>query len=330
MPSLKLLDSLVIDVLMDNQSDNYSSKPANVSPEFANVINAGARELSGATLCCAQLGLSLMLTADADGVKHKLLFDAGPEGGLLVRNSKNLGVRLDDVEAVAISHGHWDHMGALVDMLDEITNHAERRVPCHVNPGMFLERGAKLADGTVAPFERVPSLAAMKEHGADCVNDAAERLLLDDYFFLSGEIPRVTAFEKGRQDHLCREDAETPWRPDPLLLDERYLACEIRDRGMIVFSSCSHAGIVNVLYDLRARFPDKPVYGVFGGLHLVGTLEKIIPETVENIKSFNPAHIMPAHCTGFRAHNALLNAFGEKIVIPSAVGNRYTFGPQVE
>lgn len=325
MPSLEPLDTLVVDVLMDNQSDNYSTKPEFVSSEFANVMKAGVSELSGATLCCAQLGLSLMLTGTVGNRRHKLLFDAGPEGPLLVRNCKNLGVTLHDVEAIAVSHGHWDHMGALTAMLDEITGNGERTVACHVNPDMFLERGARLADGSVAPFEPVPSPTTMARHGAEVISDGQERTLLDRFFYLSGEIPRVTAFEKGRQDHVCREDADTAWRPDPLLIDERYLACNLKDRGMIVFSSCSHAGIINVLHSVRDTFPDSPIFAVFGGLHLVGTLEKIIPDTVEHLKSFHVKYIMPAHCTGFRAHNALLNAFGEKVVVPSAVGNRYTF-----
>ncbi|MFN8656927.1 MAG: MBL fold metallo-hydrolase [Candidatus Obscuribacterales bacterium] len=324
MPSLEPLDSLVVDVLLDNNSDNYSSKPAHVSPEFNNVIKAGAHQLSGATLCCAQLGLSLMLTARSGDRRHKLLFDAGPEGGLLVRNCKNLGVTLGDVEAVAISHGHWDHMGALIDMLDEITR-IGRSVPVHVNPGMFLERGARLSDGGVAPFEPVPSVETITSHGGAVVNHPGERTVLEDFFYISGEIPRVTDFEKGRQDHLCRENAETEWRPDPLLMDERYLAAHIKNKGMMVFSACSHAGIINVMHSVKRTFPNIPLYGVFGGLHLVGTLEQIIPQTIEGFREFKPAQIMPAHCTGFRAHNALLNAFGESIVVPSAVGSRYNF-----
>ncbi len=91
MPSLQQLDKLVVDVLIDNQTDSYSSKPSFVSPEFKNVLDAGSKELSGETLCCAQLGLSLLLTGHAaDGKVHKLLFDAGPEGAMFVRNSKNL------------------------------------------------------------------------------------------------------------------------------------------------------------------------------------------------------------------------------------------------
>src|SRR5687767_4390634 len=138
---LRLVDQLVVDIAIDNLSDSYSSKPAHISPEFSNIMAAGATEISGLTLCCAQLGLALVLTADVGAHRHTLLFDAGPEGTLFLRNCRNLGVSLAEVEAIAISHGHWDHMGALLDALDHITRHNKvRQVPCHVNPGMFLER----------------------------------------------------------------------------------------------------------------------------------------------------------------------------------------------
>jgi len=324
-PNLQQIDKLIIDVLMDNQSDSYSSKPDFVTPEFNNVIHAGACEISGATLCCAQLGLSVMLTAYQGDKRHKLLFDAGPQGSIWMRNCKSLGIKLDDVEEVAISHGHWDHMGALLDALGGITSGGKRTVPVHVNPGMFLERGARLTDGSVVPFEIVPSPEVLAKHGAQVHNAKDERTLLDGFFYLSGEIPRLTDFEKGRQDHVCREDIKQDWYPDPLLMDERYLAVQIRNKGLIVFSSCSHAGIINVLMDLRAKFPKVPIHGVFGGFHLVGTLEKIIPQTVEHMKEFAPAHIMPGHCTGWRALCAMVNEFGEEVVIPSSVGSKFTF-----
>jgi 7,8-dihydropterin-6-yl-methyl-4-(beta-D-ribofuranosyl)aminobenzene 5'-phosphate synthase len=107
-------------------------------------------------------------------------------------------------------------------------------------------------------------------------------------------------------------------------MDERYLVAKLAGRGLVVFSSCSHAGIINVLHDVRTVFGDTKIHCVFGGLHLVGTLESIIPDTVSALKEFAPTMIVPAHCTGFRAQNALLNAFGAQVVQPSAVGNRYT------
>lgn len=159
---LQPIDRLVVDIALDNMSDNYSSKPAHVAPEFNNVIAAGATELSGHTLCCAQLGLALVLTAYVGEQPYKLLFDAGPEGELFLRNCQNLGVSLADVAAIAISHGHWDHMDALIAALDHITDHnRSRQVPCHVNAGMFLERGAQLTNGQIAPFQPVPSVATL-------------------------------------------------------------------------------------------------------------------------------------------------------------------------
>jgi 7,8-dihydropterin-6-yl-methyl-4-(beta-D-ribofuranosyl)aminobenzene 5'-phosphate synthase len=323
--TLRPLDKLTIDVLVDNQSDSYSSKPAYVSPEFNNVIDAGAPEISGTTLCCAQLGLSVMLTGEWQGKRQKLLFDAGPEGEIFLRNAKNLGVNLHDVDEIGISHGHWDHMGALLPALDEITQHSARKVRCHVNPDMFFERGAQLSNGKVVPFQLVPSLDELSKHGADVVNDLAERTLLDAYFYLSGEIPRVTSFEKGRIDHLRRTSTDSKWEPDPLLMDERYLAVNLSGRGLLLFSSCSHAGIINVCESAKKTFKDLPIFGVFGGLHLVGSLEKIIPQTIEHLKDYDLKQIMPAHCTGWRAQYALIQEFGETIVVPSAVGSKYTF-----
>ena len=327
MPQLQPVDQLVVDVAIDNVTDSYSSKPAHVSPEFNNVIAAGAKELSGMTLCCAQLGLALVLTASVGQHHHKLLFDAGPEGALFLRNCHNLGVGLSDVGAIAVSHGHWDHMGALLDALDHITqSNTGREVPCHVNPGMFLERGARLTSGQIAPFEPVPSLEALAAHGAQVVNQEEERFLLEGCFYLSGEIPRVSSFEKGRPDHLCRPSADQPWEPDPLILDERYVAVHVRDKGLIVFSSCSHAGIVNVLLHAREVFSEVPLYGILGGLHLSGVaMERLIPDTMAHLEQFELHQIMPAHCTGWRAVYALLNTFGESVVTPSAVGSRFTF-----
>lgn len=327
MPHLQPVDALVVDVAIDNLTDSYSSKPAHVSSEFNNVMAAGAQALSGQTLCCAQLGLSLVLTASVGQQRHKLLFDAGPEGPLFLRNCQNLGVELGDVAAIAISHGHWDHMGALLDAIDYITRfNTGRAVPCHVNPGMFLERGATLTNGQIAPFQPVPSPDLLAAHGAQVVNHADERMLLDDCFYLSGEIPRVSSFEKGRPDHLCRASADQPWQPDPLIMDERYMAVHVRDKGLLVLSACSHAGIVNVVTHARETFGNVPLYGVLGGLHLSGAaMEKLIPDTMTHLKPFDLKQIIPAHCTGWRALYALLNTFGESVVTPSAVGSRFQF-----
>jgi 7,8-dihydropterin-6-yl-methyl-4-(beta-D-ribofuranosyl)aminobenzene 5'-phosphate synthase len=97
----------------------------------------------------------------------------------------------------------------------------------------------------------------------------------------------------------------------------------VKGKGLFVFSACSHAGIINVLKHARASFPDVPLHGIMGGLHLSGANEKIIPQTVDAMKEFQLVTIAAGHCTGWRAMSALANAFGDKTVAPTAVGKRY-------
>jgi len=189
---------------------------------------------------------------------------------------------------------------------------------------MFNERGIRLSSGTVIPAAKVPSTAELEQQVAAVVNHPEERLLLDGHFYYSGEIPRVTAFEKGRVDHLCRAGPDAAWQPDPLLMDERMLVVHVRDLGLIVVSACSHAGIVNVCTEVQRLFPSLPIHCVMGGLHLGGVMEAIIPETVEGLRPFGIKYIITGHCTGWRALHALANAFGDG-VSQSAVGTTYTF-----
>jgi 7,8-dihydropterin-6-yl-methyl-4-(beta-D-ribofuranosyl)aminobenzene 5'-phosphate synthase len=320
---LNVLDSLSVDVLTDDVSDNYVSKTLFAVSEFSNVIRGGANVISGEALLCANLGFGLRLVSNIGGARHTLLFDTGPEGAIFIRNCTNLGICLGEVEAIAVTHGHWDHMAALPATLDAIAKQGGQAT-VHVNPGMFNERAIRLGSGRIVPVAKVPLPVELERHGATVVNNLEERLLLDGHFYYSGEIPRVSSFEKGRDDHLCRTSPEAPWQPDPLLLDERMLVAQVTGLGLIVFSSCSHAGIVNVCTHVKGLFPDTPIYAVMGGLHLGGVMERIIPDTVEGLRPFNISHIITGHCTGWRALHALADAFGDG-VSQSAVGTSYTF-----
>jgi 7,8-dihydropterin-6-yl-methyl-4-(beta-D-ribofuranosyl)aminobenzene 5'-phosphate synthase len=321
--ALKTVDSLVVEVITDDVSDAYVSKTLFAVSEFSNVVMAGAKVISGETLLAANLGFGLKIVSQAEHVRHTLLFDTGPEGAIFIRNCRNLGIRLGEVEAIAVTHGHWDHMAALPHAVEAIVKDGGR-VAVHVNPGMFNERAVRLKSGTVVPVANVPRPHELEQRGAQVVNHGDARLLLDGHFYYSGEIPRVTPFEKGRVDHLARTTADAPWQPDPLLLDERMLVAHVRDLGLIVFSACSHAGIVNVCLHARDLFPDIPIYCIMGGLHLGGVMERIIPDTVEGLRPFRIPHIITGHCTGWRALHALADAFGDA-VSQSAVGTKYTF-----
>jgi 7,8-dihydropterin-6-yl-methyl-4-(beta-D-ribofuranosyl)aminobenzene 5'-phosphate synthase len=189
---------------------------------------------------------------------------------------------------------------------------------------MFRPRGALQPDGGVLPMQPIPVQSDWALLGAEPVVTEAAQTVLDDRFFVSGEIPRITSYEKGLVGQVSRPSDGAPWEPDPLIMDERFLAVHVRDKGLVVFSACSHAGIVNVLHHAQAQFPGVKLHAVMGGFHLAGPTEAIIPETVRDLGTFGLELIIPAHCTGWRALNALERAYGEKVVVPSAVGKRFS------
>ena len=116
------------------------------------------------------------------------------------------------------------------------------------------------------------------------------------------------------------------WEPDPLILDERYVAAHVKGKGMVVITACSHSGVINVLQDARNVFGDVPLYAVMGGFHLSGAeVEAVIPDTVRDIGQFALKRIAPCHCTGWRALNALARIYDEDVLMPSAVGRKFLF-----
>ena len=320
---LKSVDSLIVDVITDDVSDTYVTKTFFSVSEFADIIKAGATMISGETLLCANLGFGLRFTIRDNDKKHHVLFDTGPEGEIFVRNCRNLGFGLGEISDVLITHGHWDHTGALLDAIDLIVKNGGSPA-VHVNPGMFNERAIELPTGQIVQVQDVPTPSDISARGATVVNDGLARLVADDCVYYSGEIPRVTSFEKGRKDHLCRKNSNYPWQPDPLLMDERMVVIDVKNLGLVVFSACSHAGIVNVCIDVKRLFPNRKIYCVMGGLHLGGIMESIIPATVDGVREFDVKQFILGHCTGWRALHAFANAYGER-VSQSAVGTSYTF-----
>jgi 7,8-dihydropterin-6-yl-methyl-4-(beta-D-ribofuranosyl)aminobenzene 5'-phosphate synthase len=317
------VDALEVLVLVDNVTDSLSTNPPGVEAEWRGLLARGRiRLLAGANICCAHHGLSLLITARIGARTETLLFDAGPEGATFLRNAAILGVDFAAIGNVVLSHGHWDHAGGLPAALTQIAGARAASVNCYVHPGMFAQRGTRLPSGIVFPMEAVAAPEELAMAGAAVVNTREPQVTGEGAFYVSGEIPRNTAYESGLPGHVRRSEDGADWLPDPLLMDERFVSVHIRGKGQFIFSACSHAGIVNVLSHARSLFGSVPIYGVMGGLHLSGSTEPIIPQTVADLRQFMPALIAPGHCTGWRALSAIVGAFGDNVV-PLAVGKRF-------
>ena len=323
MPDMVAVDRLEVLVLVDNITDSLSSNPAGVEPEWSVLLTGGRlRVLAGKNICCAHHGLSLLLTAHVADRRHVLLFDAGPAAATFLRNIEILGIDAAAIEAVVLSHGHWDHAGGLLAAVEHIArSRGAKSFDCYLHPGMFRHRATRRPDGKLYVNEPVPNPESLTRAGARVTTTREPQVLGRGAFYLSGEIPRVTSYETGVPNHLGSDDGAT-WEPDPLIMDERFVSVHVKGKGQMVFSACSHAGIVNVLKHAAALFPSVPLHGAMGGLHLSGINERVIPETVADLKAFGLKLIAAGHCTGWRALNALAREF-EQALAPSAVGKRY-------
>jgi 7,8-dihydropterin-6-yl-methyl-4-(beta-D-ribofuranosyl)aminobenzene 5'-phosphate synthase len=312
-------ERLAVHVLVDNVTDIASTTPAGITGHVANVARGDAWALSGSCLCCANWGLSLGLDITGrDGTVTRLLFDAGPDPDTLTRNAGLLGYSFEGLDGIVLSHGHWDHAGGL-------TAACRPGTPLHANVAMFVRRCIRQPNGARIPFRDPPSPGALEAAGARIEFSPEARLVGMGYAYLSGEIPRLTAYERGLPGHQTWDPAAAAWRDDPLIADERWLAVHLRGKGIVVFTACSHAGVVNVLTHARRVFDPVPIHAVMGGFHLAGPgVEATIAPTVADMARFGLEKIVPGHCTGWRAVGALANAFGERVT-PSSVGQTHVF-----
>ena len=77
--------------------------------------------------------------------------------------------------------------------------------------------------------------------------DPEPTLLADGMLLLSGEIPRRTDYEKGFTGQKALVDGQ--WVDDSLVVDDRVLIAKVKEKGLVVVTGCSHAGIVNISHE---------------------------------------------------------------------------------
>ena len=333
------LDKLTVTVIVDNETDGLSSVDAGIPQrsEMASLLEriAPTRQHDGSDcipvfdhLCVACHGLSVLITGEADNERHTALFDVGPYGDVWVDNAERLGIDISNIERVFLSHWHWDHSGGFPVAISAITG-ARRAaglddpVIVDVHPDRPDQRGVRTASGTIAMLPEEPTLASLADAGGAIELHDEPHLFGGGFFLGSGAIARTTSYEVGLAGHhTFRGDVG---EPDPLIMDERFVAAEVRGRGVTVLSACSHAGIVNACLGARAHFPDVDTDLVLGGFHLAGAvMEQRIGVTVKDLAELvRPRILAPGHCTGWRAKAALANRFAPGHYAPSAVGTSF-------
>jgi 7,8-dihydropterin-6-yl-methyl-4-(beta-D-ribofuranosyl)aminobenzene 5'-phosphate synthase len=264
----------------------------------------------------AEHGLSFLISVISGTERRSLLFDTGSSVGTLVHNLRVLGVDPAEIEAIVLSHGHFDHtMG-----LNGLAGNLDPLPPLVVHPHVWLRRRVNIPGRE--PWE-LPTTSEEKVRAAGfrVIEASQPSSLLGGGIVVTGEVERTTSFEQGLPVHEAYRDGA--WQPDPLLHDDQALVANLRGKGLVVITGCSHAGVINTVRYARKITGVDRVHAVLGGFHLAGLLyEPIIPATVEALREIGPEVVVPSHCTGLRAIHALADAFPDAF-LPGSVGTRY-------
>ncbi len=267
----------------------------------------------------AEHGFSLLVTVRNGDRTESVLFDAGLGGQTAIHNLDVLGVRINDLRAVALSHGHVDHHGGLEGIFRRV---GRPKMPLVLHPDAWRDRRIVFPTGTEIHMPP-PSRSDLEREGVDVVEERGPSLLLDGMVLVAGQVERVTDFEKGFPLQQAR--AHGGWEPDTWIWDDQPMVLHLRDKGLVVLSCCSHAGIINVLRHAQQITGQHNVYAVVGGLHLTGGLfEPIIPRTIDELAAIGPDVLVPCHCTGWKATHELARRLPDAYV-QTSVGTRLHF-----
>ena len=269
----------------------------------------------------AEHGYALLLTVVEGGRRRSVLYDAGLGHDTALHNLDVLEMAAGDLRAIVLSHGHADHHGGLEGIVRRV---GRPGLPLVLHPDAWRQRRVVFPTGGELRLPP-PSRADLEAEGVEVVEERGPSLLLDGTVLVSGQTERVTSFERGFPIQEASTGVGT-WEPDPWVWDDQSVIVDVRGLGLVVLSSCSHSGAVNVLRNAAKATAKPGVHAFVGGLHLSGALfEPIIPDTIAELAAIAPDIVVPGHCTGWRATHELARAMPDAY-IQTGVGTTLRFG----
>lgn len=255
-------------------------------------------------LCTAEHGLSIYIETHG----YKLLFDTGASK-MFADNAKQLDIDLSRIEALIISHGHYDHTGGVPVFCQQ---NAKASIYMHKD-GFRESYGLKGDD-----MEKQSCGIRWTEQERNVIKPRihlTDRLLwISDDIVVSGYIPN-------QGDGILREkfyvkNSNGTFEEDSMSHEQILVVREVK--GIYVFSGCSHKGIIPAIEYAKEIFPGEQIAGLIGGMHLYSADEKTRAAVIEQVRNYDIDMIVPVHCTGMEAICALKSALGSQCIIASA------------
>lgn len=252
-----------------------------------------------------QHGISFFIEAWNNKTARRVLFDLGQNYHALRHNLKILGISLQDIDAVVLSHSHRDHTDGLVELLGDI---GKDNLPIIAHPDVFKTTFLNKPVLKYAGIRGKRSRNALEQKGGQlCLS--SEPFSIMPGLTTSGEIPYSLSEQERSLPIFMLDDGKV--LPDPIN-EEIALIARVEGSGLIILTGCGHPGIVQITQKALSIFPGEKVEIISGGFHLTCAGKTEVQNIGKKLESFDPSFLLPGHCTGFEADLVLAGIFGSR------------------
>jgi len=252
-----------------------------------------------------QHGVSFLLEGVSGENIKRILVDVGQNSEALLYNMRTMGISPSVIDAIVLTHCHYDHTQGVARLLWEI---GRKNIQVIAHPSIFRLHFVTEPYPRHVGIMQGDSKIEMEKAGAS-LSLTREPFMIMPGITTTGEVKRKTEFEGSS---IGLKTIENGTVADDLIFDDISVVANIGDKGLVIITGCSHAGIINIANQAVEVTSCNKIESIIGGLHLVEAPDTVIKRTIEELSKLNVSWVSAGHCTGFKAQVELYLAFGDR------------------
>ena len=256
-------------------------------------------------------GFSAMIEVD----NQRILFDTGSREKTVLQNAEELNISLNNIDNVFLSHNHKDHTGGLIKLKK---SYPRSFIDAHVGEGIFYSRpNSSGIDHYILNNKNI-----IESLGINFITHKSPTQILPG-LWTTGQIPRK--YDEKNWSELGKLIDANGNNVEDTIPEDQSLFFDT-DNGIVLISGCGHAGLVNTLEYVKSIIPNRPIYKIIGGFHLLKLDDKKLEWTANKLKEFGVQYFVGAHCTGLNSTYMLRNLMdmSSKNILVGSVGTYIT------